>query len=113
VRKYNSTRKRTAIPKKSHKKAKYDKKYSAIRKEFLAKNSNCAVYPHRKATEVHHKKGRQHDIFADDWARENDIPLLVDVRFFLAVSREGHNEIEEHPNWAKKKGFSLDRQQTE
>lgn len=90
-------------------------KYHKIRVDFLNKPENkiCPVVledregEKRSTTEIHHKKGRQG--FADDWAREHDIPLLIDKRFFLAVSRDGHRWIEENPVKAKEKGFSVDR----
>jgi hypothetical protein len=67
----------------------------------------CAVFPEERAVDVHHRMGRIG--FADEWARQNEIILLLDKRFWLPVSRRGHREIEENPNWAKKKGFSVDR----
>lgn len=83
-------------------------KYLVVNKEFLSKPENkiCPVTG-QQTTEVHHKKGRVG--FADDWARENNIPLLLDVRFFLAVSRKGHRQIEENPEWAKEMGYSVSR----
>lgn len=62
-------------------------------------------------SDIHHKKGRG-DGFADEWARDNGITLTIDVRFFLAVSREGHQWIETHPTEAKAKGWSLTRLDT-
>lgn len=79
----------------------------ADEKQRWIKGQKCAVYPTKDAVDIHHRKGRVG--FADDWARENNIPLLVDKRYWLAVSREGHTEIETHPKWAKENGFSLDR----
>jgi hypothetical protein len=35
--------------------------------------------------------------------------LLLDQRFWLAVSRKGHKAIEQNPEWAKKMGFSESR----
>lgn len=68
--------------------------YSKLRKDFL-KGKKCAVYPWLDATEVHHKIGR--GIF------------LNDVTTWLAVSRPGHIYIEEHPEEAKFRGWSLSR----
>lgn len=75
---------------------------------FLAKPENT-ICPIKgiPTTDVHHKKGRIG--FADDWARDNKIPLLLDQRFWVALSREGHKFVEEHPDWAKENGFSLNR----
>lgn len=85
-----------------------DKKYSRIRKEFLSlpENKICPV-ENKPAIEIHHKMGKEG--FADVWARQNNIPLLIDVRFFLAVSRDGHNKIEANPKWAKENGYSIKR----
>jgi murein tripeptide amidase MpaA len=80
--------------------------YKILSEEFI-KNKRCAVYPNQKATEVHHKMGRVG--YADDWARENNITLLMDERFWLPVSRQGHVQIELRPLWAKKEGFSDSR----
>ena len=71
--------------------------YKIKRMEFLSKpkNRRCAVFPHQSATEIHHKKGRgKHYLNENTW---------------LAVSRAGHNEIEARPQWAKEKGYSLNR----
>lgn len=97
--------KRSKLKPKSDKQAKLDRQYSAARAAFLAmpENKYCAVYPDKKATEVHHMKGRKG--FADD----KRIPLIIDVRFFLAVSHEGHRRIEENPKWAYENGYSLSR----
>ena len=69
--------------------------YLRRRRIFLAKNPFCAVTGNR-ATEVHHMKGREGG-------------LLLDERYWLAVSREGHVEIENNPVWAKEMGYSLNR----
>lgn len=96
------------IRKISKKQAVLNAQYLVANKEFLSKAENqiCPVTK-QKATEVHHKKGRVG--YADEWARENNIPLSLDVRFFLAVSRKGHRQIEENPEWAKEMGYSLSR----
>lgn len=80
--------------------------YTNLRREFLGQPDNrfCPVTC-GKATEVHHKLGRRG--FADDWAREKNIPLLIDVRFWLAVSSTGHHKIEADPEWALKMGYSM------
>ncbi len=65
--------------------------------EFLAIHPKCEVEGcHRDATELHHKKGKIGK-------------LLNDIRFLLAVCRWDHKYIENHPVWAKLKGYSLDR----
>lgn len=93
------------IRKVSKKQARLNAQYTSARRAFLLmpENKFCAVFPSRLATEVHHKMGRV------GTADEHEIPLIIDVRFFLPVSRQGHVTIEENPEWAKKQGFSLSR----
>jgi hypothetical protein len=59
------------------------------------------------ATEIHHKMGREG--YADQWAKENGISLLVDTRFFLPVCRSAHEQIENNPEWAYSMGYSVRR----
>jgi len=96
------------IPKVSAKRKIENLKYSALRVEFLGKKENkiCPITK-QPTTELHHKMGRVG--FADEWARLNNISLLIDVRYFLAVSRNGHRWIEENPAEAKEMGYSADR----
>ena len=100
---------RTRIKPVSKKQQRLNIRYLRARKAFLLnpKNRMCAVYPHQKATEVHHKMGRRG--YADENARANDVPLIIDIRYFLAVSRDGHEWIERNPIQAKERGWSLDR----
>lgn len=69
----------------------------------------CAVIPDKKATQVHHMYNRSIDEFADDWAREHNIPYLLDDRFWLPTSDEGHDKITEDSAWAWEQGFSFKR----
>lgn len=89
---------RKPINKVGKKLAKEKKAYSKLRLEFLEKPENmfCAVYPHLRSTEVHHTMGRLGK-------------LLNDTTKWIAVSREGHERIENFPKWAKEFGFSGDR----
>jgi hypothetical protein len=105
---YQLPRSTKPINKKSKKQAVLDSKYLVVRIQFLSKPENqiCPVTKQR-ATEVHHKKGRKG--FADQWARDNNISLIIDDRFFLGVSRDGHEAIENNPEWAKENGYSLNR----
>lgn len=61
-------------------------------------------------SDVHHMKGRIG--YADEWARNLDISLLIDVRFFLACSRNDHTWIEQHREEAEAKGYTLTRGDT-
>lgn len=55
-------------------------------------------------SDIHHIYGREG--YYDEWARSVGLSLHIDPRGFLAVSREGHQWIELHPNEAKAKGYS-------
>lgn len=105
---FKEKKKPKPIPKVSVKRKIENLKYSALRIEFLGKKENkiCPITK-QPTTEVHHMAGRIG--FADEWARLNNIPLLIDVRYFLAVSRNGHRWIEENPVEAKKMRYSVDR----
>lgn len=104
-----SKKKIYVINKKSKKRQKEEIIYFKKRAEFLNKKENkkCAVFPSLHTTDVHHKKGRIG--YADDISRLNGISLYLDERFWLAVSRKGHDKIENNPKWAKENGYSLDR----
>lgn len=71
--------------------------YSELRRVFLnlPENKVCPVTG-QPTTDVHHKKGRIGT-------------LLLDTKYWLAVSREGHIKIEENPEWAYEKEFSIKR----
>lgn len=96
------------IPKVAKKRAVLDAKYMVLKSQFMGKKENqiCPI-TNTQTVDVHHMKGKIG--FADDWARINNIPLLIDVRFWKALSREGHSYVETHPNWAKENGYSLNR----
>jgi hypothetical protein len=59
------------------------------------------------ADQIHHMKGRAG--YADQWALDNGITLIMDKRFWLGVSQTGHNQINENPDWAIKMGYSISR----
>lgn len=58
-------------------------------------------------SDIHHKKGRTG--YADEDMRNKGITLLIDVRYFLAVSRPGHTWIETNPQKAKSLGYTESR----
>lgn len=93
--------KRTPLKKKavkikfrSDKRAEQEKAYNLFIKLWLV-GKKCPMCG-KDATQVHHKKGRIGK-------------LLLDVRFFLPVTQDCHQYIEEHPEWAKEQGYSLSR----
>jgi len=71
--------------------------YSVLRTEFLSKKENqiCPITK-KQTTDIHHKKGRIGD-------------LLLDTKYWVALSREGHKYVEDNPIWAKENGYSLSR----
>jgi hypothetical protein len=93
------TAKRKPIPKVSGKRAKDNRKYSVLRKEFLKANPECEARLKNcrgEATDVHHRAGR---------VGEN----LLDTETWLAVCRPCHLWIESHPVASKQLGLSESR----
>lgn len=84
------------------------KQYVIIKAKWLP-GKMCCVFPDKVAIEPHHSAGRSHNGYYDEWAEQNDIPLLLDVRWWKPVSREGHEKIENNPEWAKANGYSESR----
>ncbi|MCP1996621.1 hypothetical protein [Flavobacterium sp. HSC-61S13] len=81
--------------------------YSIIRLEFLSKEYNqiCFIEEcNRPATSVEHTRGRIG--YADDWARENDITLFLDVRFWKPCCIEHNLELENNSELSKKHQLS-------
>lgn len=72
--------------------------YRKLRLEFLEKPENmfCAVYPHLRATQIHHPFGRLGDHLnaTEEW---------------IAVSQEGHEWIHANVALAMERGFSASR----
>ena len=100
----------TRIKQVSEKRKLQDIEYKKLRLEFLSKPENqiCPITG-QQATEVHHKRKRRG--YADNWARENKISLYLDTRFWLGVSRDGHDWIENNPEEAYKLGYSIKNNQ--
>lgn len=95
---------RKPIPKVSKKRAVENAKYTVQKIVFMSKPENkiCPVTG-QPTTDVHHVMKRIG--FADEWARINNVPLLLDERYWLAVSREGHDWIHTNPKEAKELGY--------
>jgi hypothetical protein len=72
------------------------REYSARRKQWLRSHRVCAVFPDKLATEVHHVRGRANG-------------LLLAERYWLPVSRAGHEWIGSHPAKAASLGWLCDR----
>ena len=88
---------KTKIKHRSSKRQKQEAEYSRLRPLYLEENPFCKVDGCRKiANQVHHKAGRIGY-------------LLLHVPWWLAVCEKCHPKIEENPEWAKAKGYSLNR----
>ena len=97
----NQPKKVTIIPKRSKKRSKQERAYIAANKVFLMleRNKFCPVMAKLKnatvrATEVHHVQGRENE-------------MLLDQKFWLAVSREGHQWIHNNPEIAREEGWMI------
>lgn len=95
---------RPMIAKRTDKGKAEDRIFAVLKKGFLIDHPICECgridertgkVCQRKATDVHHKKGRG--------------ILLNEVEWFLAVARPCHNWIGDHPKEAMKLGLSLSR----
>lgn len=85
------TGKRKAIRAVSDKRKGELAEYSALRKQFLEYNPVCRVTGQR-ATQVHHSRGRE-----GKW--------LLDQQYWIPVSDEGHEKIEQNREWAASMGY--------
>ena len=65
--------------------------YKELREKFLSENPMCQVFPHLRATDVHHTKFRGKN--------------YLDVSTFMAVSREAHIKIHKESKWALSMGY--------
>jgi hypothetical protein len=89
--------KKQSIKKVSYKRKLEDIIYKSERIKFLMLDCNkvCPITK-QPTTDVHHSKGRIGTLY-------------LDKRYWIALSREGHKYVEEHPEWARENGFSLSR----
>lgn len=101
----------TPIPKESKKRKQQKKEYNPIRDNYLSNNPICEVHDcNNPSNQVHHKKGRDHNTFEDQWALDNQISLLCDARFFMACCGECHpKRIHENPEWSYKHGYMISK----
>src|SRR5690348_10723230 len=92
-RKPKQKKKRKPIRQYSKKRSKENRKYTALRKQFLSDHPTCE-FPgcEREATDVHHERGRG--------------KYFLDQSTWKALCREHHNHVETHPMEAKLLGLS-------
>lgn len=87
------------IPKQSKKRAKQNREYLRLRKQFLTDNPMCEAKLTGctgVATTCHHSKGRIGD-------------LLTDTEHFVALCMPCHHQVETQPEMAKQLGLSKSR----
>lgn len=95
---------KTKLKPRSKKQYRYNRIYLVLKDAWLP-NKRCAVHPEKEAGQVHHIISRSVKEFHDDWAKERDVPYLIDIRFWLPVSQEGHAWIHSHPKESKENGW--------
>lgn len=92
--------KQKRISPRSEKRIIADKKYSKLRLQLLTEKPMCEAHIPGictgPSTQCHHKAGRTGKLYTD-------------YSKFLAVCGSCHHYIEMNPEWAKEKGFSLNR----
>lgn len=94
--------KRSPVKKKvADKRAVENEIYRELRISYLAKHKFCQCGCGRKATEIHHMRGRV--------GKYKGESLLIVVNFFMAVSNYCHRKITNNPEWAIEMGYSLKR----
>ena len=91
------------IPKFSKKREKENREYTIKRLQFLAQPENLRCFIegcNKRADTIEHTMGRKG--FADDWARENNVSLLLDVRFWKPCCNEHNLELERNPELSQR-----------
>ena len=94
--------KKYVIPKVSEKRKALLPIYEKVRIEVLSEAKFVCFVDNCKnvANTCEHQKGRKG--FADQWARDNNIPLLIDKRFLKPCCNYHNLEFERNPELAKK-----------
>lgn len=89
------------IPKVSQKRIVLNRIYEKVRIEVLSEAKfKCFIENCKNvANSVEHRMGRKG--YADEWARENDIPLLIDKRYLAACCNYHNLELENNPELSK------------
>ena len=90
-----------AIPKFSDKRKVLNPLYAKVRIEVLVEAEfKCFIVGCTNvANTCEHTMGRKG--FADQWARDNDIPLLIDKRYLKACCFHHNGELENNPELSK------------
>lgn len=91
----------------SAKRSKENKIYTARRIVFLYKNKECVIKSDKctkAATTIEHSAGRKG--YYDDWARDNNISLYLDERFWKPACHNCNLELEKNSELSKKHQLS-------
>lgn len=86
--------KRKRVRAQSTKQAQLSRKWHALRDNYLAENQRCLCCG-RKATEVHHRRGRGR--------------FLLVREYLMSVCGPCHGTIHREPKWATAKGYMVSR----
>lgn len=97
--KSKATKPRTPIPKVSKKMKVELLQYSADRTVFLDGKKCFIAGCNKAANTVEHTMGRRG--YADEWARDNKVSLLLDKRFWQPCCLEHNQELEDNPELSK------------
>ncbi|WP_278494881.1 hypothetical protein [Chryseobacterium arthrosphaerae] len=101
--KYKEKPEKKAIPKFSAQRKKENPKYTIERLRFLAQpgNQRCFIEGcNSRADTIEHTMGRRG--YADQWARDNNISLLLDVRFWKPCCNFHNLELERDSELSEK-----------
>lgn len=101
--KKSESKEKKPIPKFSKKREKENREYTIKRLQFLAQPENLRCFIdgcNKRADTIEHTMGRKG--FADDWARENNVSLLLDVRFWKPCCNYHNLELERNPELSQK-----------
>jgi len=87
----------------------YEHKYKRKLKVWRIGKTCQAKFPHDCIGGItcHHMAGRSIKEFHDEWASENDIPLLIDERLWMPLCLNAHMYITERSKWACENGYSF------
>ena len=91
------------IKNRSKDRASEETEYRSNKKEFLSQTTNKKCFVEgckRAANTIEHQKGRKG--FADKWARNNDVGLLLDERYWKPCCLQHNQEFENNPELSKK-----------
>ena len=81
--------------------------YSFLAKKFKEENKKCMVCKTKDTVDLHHVRGKIG--YHDEWARWVGVHALLDIRYWITVCRDCHNEVEQNPEWAYENGYSIKR----